>query len=127
MRNKILIEALTVTLIVILPLLILALSVLMALISAKLKVLKLEEFCKRNNAKEIICILTPPHLVFLDTEREIIKTVYSYEFCKSLWNLLQTLKTLSKKLRIKISYFNSFQDLDDELIQKLLKKRKKEV
>jgi hypothetical protein len=113
-----LIETLVVTLIILLPLLVFASSVLKSLVSARLKELKWERFCRENDVKEIICVLSPGYLVFINSKGEVVKGIDPYDgLSRGLWDLLGLMKLWDSKLGVKVRYFERIQDLDDELVQ----------
>jgi len=120
MQRKLLMEALVVTSIVLFPLLVLALLVLKSLVSAKLKELRWKRFCKENDVKEIICVLSPGFLVFINSKGEVIRGVSPYDgLSRDLWDLLGVMKLWSKKLGVKVRYFERIQDFDAQLLRKI--------
>jgi hypothetical protein len=81
---------------------------------------RLKGFCERNDVKELVCVLVPGYMAFLDSKGDVVKSVYPRdEFCWDFYEFLENVRLLGRQLGVKVRKFGSFQDLDESLFRKL--------
>jgi hypothetical protein len=84
---------------------------------------KLVKFCERNGVKEIVCVMLPAYIAFLDLKGEVVKRVYPQDdFGWSFNEFLENVRLLGRELGVEVRWFRDFLDLgecDRELFQKL--------
>jgi len=79
----------------------------------------LKKFCKENARVEAVCIIGLEYLALLNERGEVVKGVYSDELQLGFHEFLKSVRGLGNELGIKVKWFNTALDVDEELAQKI--------